>query len=225
MIAGGDESIRSRWHWLAIVTVSQQDVGKLDRLVRSLHLPGQRRLHFKSEGTARRRTIISRVVESNLVRARVYRAPRPVVEARESCLRAAMSDLIESKSSRLILDLMDEQQATRDRAVINESLRRAGATLHYLHAPSRDNAVVQVADVVAWAYGADGDWRRRIKPMIEKTTDAGPWMRETRSTGRPAGNRAHFPQLLPRATHQCSPTGLDSPPDRGTRSRSRKRAR
>jgi hypothetical protein len=170
-MACGDESIRRRSYWLGAALVPVREVPNLNQLMRSLHLRGQRQLHCKSEGDPRRRAIISALVGFGSVRGLVYRAPRPVVEARASCLRALIGDLIDKDVSQLVLDRVDEHQGVRDRVTIRESLRKHGADLQYQHASPWEYAGVQVADVIAWAYGAGGDWRRRIRPIIDKVAD------------------------------------------------------
>jgi hypothetical protein len=50
-------------------------------------------------------------------------------------------------------------------------LQKTSAELRYEHAESREHSGLQAADVAAWAFGAGGDWRRRIMPAIESVID------------------------------------------------------
>lgn len=170
LVACGDESIRSRWFWLAVALVPTQRLPELGRVVRSLCLAGQRQLHFKDERDSRRRKIISALVDCQLVSCWIYRAPRPVVRARGSCLQSLVNDLVGADVGQLILDRVDAEQAARDRAMLREALRKQGAEVEYRHAAPWECIGIQVADVAAWAYGAGGDWRRRIAPIVDKVT-------------------------------------------------------
>lgn len=169
--AYGDESIRSRWYWLAVVLVPRHNEPAVETQVRSLCLPGQRQLHLKAERDSRRRAIISSVVGGGRIRAWLYRAPRPVVEARESCLRAMVENLVSAGADQLCLDQVDERQRVRDRVAIRDVLHKQRADLTYRHARPWEHAGIQVADIVAWAYGAGGDWRRRVRPIVERVID------------------------------------------------------
>jgi hypothetical protein len=48
---------------------------------------------------------------------------------------------------------------------------RGPVGLTYEHVRSADEPLLWVADVVAWAYGAAGDWRRRTEKVIGKVID------------------------------------------------------
>lgn len=53
-----DES-KARGYYVAATAVAVGDVRDCERELRALLLPGQRRLHFKSESDSRRRQILS----------------------------------------------------------------------------------------------------------------------------------------------------------------------
>jgi hypothetical protein len=146
-------------------------VPELERVVRRLQLPGQRQLHFQAESPSRRREIIDVIVRSGLVHAWVYSAARPLVPARRRCLQAIATNLASAGVGGLILDNVDDRQALRDRSAIHEVVKDVRGELRYRHAPAHQVAGVQVADVVAWAYGAGRDWRRRVRPLIVRAVD------------------------------------------------------
>ncbi len=55
-----DESVRSDgWYRLTMVEVSARDLGSVTRALRSMLPDGRQRLHFSSEGDARRRQILT----------------------------------------------------------------------------------------------------------------------------------------------------------------------
>ena len=45
--------------------------------------------------------------------------------------------------------------------------------MEYDHMKPAEEPLLWIADAVAWAYGAAGDWRRRADPMIDDVTKLG----------------------------------------------------
>lgn len=46
-----------------------------------------------------------------------------------------------------------------------------GTGLFYEHLPSENDPLLWIADIVAWCYGAGGDWLRRVQPLMGDVTD------------------------------------------------------
>jgi len=160
-----DESIRGASFIFALALIPSQAKTDVDRTVRSLHLPRQRRIHMVDERDSRRREVISSIVGLDAVRGILYVGPRPVSRARPACLSALADDALRMGVRQLVLDRGEEHQNRRDRATLRASL--AKSDVGYLHAPSWEHPGLQIADIIAWAYGAGGDWRRRISPVID----------------------------------------------------------
>jgi hypothetical protein len=162
-----DESERSDAYWLAAALVIE---GQLDRIrvsLRDLRRPGQRRVHFAKESNPRRREILSGLIAVGL-RARVYSCSGPATEARETCLLALVADIVPAGARRLVLESRASMDH-RDLRVINAALRKHGQhRLDYLHLRPEEEPMLWVADAVAWAVGAGGDWRRRVTPLLEE---------------------------------------------------------
>lgn len=171
-----DESVRGPRFYVAAAVVPSAAIGELNQAVRRLHLPGQRRLHMSDERDARQRQILAAIVGlgPSVVQGWLYVAPRPVLYARDLCLGALVDDLADNDVGRLILDRVDEQQNRRDRVVLAAALRKQGIHLRYEHAATWEHPGLQVADVLAWAYGAGGDWRRRTLPIIGRVNKINP---------------------------------------------------
>lgn len=160
-----DESIRGASFILALALVPHGARTDVDRTIRSLRLPRQRRIHMADERDSRRREVISSIIGLNVVRGLIYTGPRPVSRARPACLSTLADDALRMGVGRLVLDHGEENQNKRDRTTLQATLTKSD--VRYLHAPSWEHPGLQVADIIAWAYGAGGDWRRRISPMIE----------------------------------------------------------
>lgn len=169
-----DESIRGARYIIGVAIVPAYAESGLARSVRSLHLPGQRRLHLKTEHDRRRRMIVDSIVGLGYLQGWIYQAPRPVLGARRVCLESLIEDLIAEDISQLIIERADEGQDQRDRAIIHDALGKEAAHVAYRHAPPWEYAGLQVADAIAWCYGSrHSDWRRRIRPIISRVRDLG----------------------------------------------------
>ena len=103
------------------------DVRDSERALRELLLPGQRRLHFKSENDSRRMQILSRMcalavrVGVWVVRQLPHREARPL----------SLGSLVDAAARAGVRQLVIERDASlesADRRLIAEGLHRAGAT-------------------------------------------------------------------------------------------------
>lgn len=164
MHAYADESARQRY-LIAAVLIDVSELDRTRKVLRGLRKPGQRRVHFAKESDSRRRVIVSALVGLDL-RIRVYESDGPDVVARAACLGRLVDDMLTLDVDRLVLETLDSQESA-DRRTIYERLRRAGGTLAYEHRRSYEEPLLWVADAAAWCYGAGGDWRRRIKSMVD----------------------------------------------------------
>jgi hypothetical protein len=63
-----------------------------------------------------------------------------------------------------------------DRRIIHSALTVSGvelAAVSYEHFRSHEEPALWVADAVAWCWGAGGEWRHRISPIVEGVSDLG----------------------------------------------------
>ena len=85
-----DESVRADgWYRLTVVEVSAHDLGSVTRALRSMLPDDRQRLHFSSEGDARRRQILTAMMRPPIVATTVgapYRRGRDEEPARQRCL-------------------------------------------------------------------------------------------------------------------------------------------
>ncbi len=161
-----DESVRSDAYLLAAALVRDTELDRTRAGLRDLRRPGQRRVHFAKEGNPRRREILSALAGAGL-RARIYSCGGRPTDAREACLLALIADIVPAGARRLVLESR-ETMNHQDLRVINAALRKHGEQrLEYLHLRPEEEPVLWVADAVAWAVGAGGDWRRRVAPLLD----------------------------------------------------------
>ena len=161
---------------MCAVLVAPAHLTTVRRSLISLCKPGQRRLHLNKERDPRRRLILDRIAALP-IRANVYAQPGNATRARAVCLRAITADLLALGANRLVLEPVDGYEH-RDLGEIVAELRMRGrfGDLVYEHIPAPSEPILRAADAIAWGFGAGGDWRRRIRGLI----DIHPGTRETR---------------------------------------------
>jgi hypothetical protein len=124
------------------------------------------------EGSSRRRRILSEVqsldVEALLFEAKV--GGRSQRSARDDCLRVIVPDLIRRNVGRLTVESCDQDRA--DVRVISDAVAKEDAhrRFHYLHAAPASEPLLWLPDILAWAYGAGGDWYRRAANLVSSVT-------------------------------------------------------
>ena len=123
------DEIKSRGFLMAAARCSAGDVGVNRKALRSLLLPGQERLHFRTESNQRRKKILQVVTDFRLL-VDLYPVGVNSHEARRRCLDAIVRD---TATSAEILTLLDDLHAsgvtivliTHDQAVAQRAGRLA----------------------------------------------------------------------------------------------------
>jgi hypothetical protein len=165
-----DESERDRRYYLCVAIVEQKHVNVVRKQLKCLLMPGQRELHFYHEKPPRRRGLVDKITRLPAM-VRIYQttsAPRTGEIARETCLEFAVTDLLTMGAHRLVID----SRAERDRfdgRTIGRQLRGqpVECNFSYEHVASELEPLCWIADTAGWCFGAGGDWRRRIMPIID----------------------------------------------------------
>lgn len=167
-----DESERTSY-LVCAVFVAPAELHGVRRLMRQSLRPGERRIHFVKEQPSRRRLLLSALGTTSL-RARIYSATGPAPAARHACIEQLVQDLgsREGGCTRLVIESRDGRDE-QDRHTIFTSLRagQGPADLSYEHFRPHEEPLLWPADAICWAYGAGGDWRRRVDPLLEKVTE------------------------------------------------------
>jgi len=87
-------------------------------------------------------------------------------KARDETLRAMTATLHELLVRRFVLESCDQDRA--DVQVIGDTLARLKGTgsmeVHHLH--GRDDPLLWIPDIVAWAYGRSFECRKLLQPMM-----------------------------------------------------------
>lgn len=167
-----DES-KSGDYLLIATAVEPARLATVRKAIRALVLPGQRRLHMKSESDPRRRRILSALCEGGET-ATIYRAGgnyKSDIDRRRACLDALVADIAGARHPKLCLE-SDETMDERDRRDLARLVKEhACPDLLYLHERTAQEPLLAVSDVIGWAWARGGDWRRRASPLVETVTD------------------------------------------------------
>ncbi|MFD4197922.1 MULTISPECIES: hypothetical protein [Amycolatopsis] len=169
-----DESARAQTYLICVAIVDPAQLSPARKQLTTLLLPGQRELHFKTEKPPRRRLLADRIAGLP-VTTYIYatgRTPKTEEQDRQRCLERAVRDLMDLNAHRLVFDSRDLRDR-HDRTTIYRALGRrpADTNITYEHLNSAGTPLLWIPDAVAWCYGAGGDWRRRIMPVVTKVTE------------------------------------------------------
>lgn len=161
-----DES-KSKGYTMVAAVVVPGDQKMLRQQVRTLLLPGQRRLHFTTESDPRRREILS-TLERLGIRAHVVHSDfKREASGREACLQDLVAFAAREGHKRIVLE-RDASIEQADRKVLYAAVSARGlrGAVTYAHETAHQEPLLWIADAIAWSYTKGGDWRRRIQPMI-----------------------------------------------------------
>lgn len=158
-----DESDR-RDYIVCAVVVATTDRDEIRKVLRGLRRAGANRLHMAKESTEHRKKILAAIC-AQPVTATIYVSRYATNrEGRSEIMRRIVADLavdgvaIESGVG----------QDDHDRAALYDAVHKAGleGSFSYQHLVPRSEALLWLPDAIAWAWGAGGDWRRRVDRVV-----------------------------------------------------------
>ena len=160
-----DESQRKHYIICAAI-ISPNHLAQVRTSLHKLLLPGQRRLHFVDESKQRRQKCLTAMAELP-VQARIYASPHNESVARKFLLDHLLNDLIPLQCERLVIESRGVNPDTRERSQIAAAIRNGAAPqVIYHHMRPHEEPLLWVADAIAWAYGAGGEWRSLVEPQV-----------------------------------------------------------
>jgi len=137
--------------------------------MRRLLCAGERRVHFNNESPARRRALLAAMDAVDL-RAWIYTSAASSVVARHACLTQLVHDLADQAGpTRLIIESREGRDEA-DRRTVFVAASDEDHALTYEHLRPHEEPLLWAADGICWAYGAGGDWRRRVALLVQRTT-------------------------------------------------------
>lgn len=169
-----DES-KSKGYTMVAAVVVPGDVAVLQREIRALVLPGQRRIHFTKESDQRKRQVLSKLVELDVTAHIFHCASNNDALGREACLVGIVAHAAQHALTRIVLE-RDESVDRADRRILFREVKKHGLTneLSYALEAAHQEPLLWIADAVAWSHTKGGDWKRRIQPLIATETNLPP---------------------------------------------------
>lgn len=163
-----DESQRGPRYLMGAALIDPRDLAAARARLRAMLLPGQRRLHFNQERPPRRRSLLSAMSDLD-VRVRLYESTEKQETARQQVMASLLADLIDLECRRIVIEGRNYSQNDKERRAIAAAIRlgHAPEDLVYDHMRAHEEPLLWVADAVAWAYGARGEWRPRIAGLVD----------------------------------------------------------
>ncbi|WBB56109.1 hypothetical protein [Verrucosispora sp. WMMD573] len=164
------DETKERGLLVAAAVVMGPDLAPARKVVRSLVLPGQRRIHFHKERDDRRRQIITAIgrvgVQAVILDASSHRS---VKSGRDACLAGIVGHAAKIGATRLVLE-RDDSTLKADRRLLFEEVRRAGLadTLHYDHLRAHEECLLSIPDALAWCWARRGRWRAAVQRMVDE---------------------------------------------------------
>ncbi|MFT4287229.1 hypothetical protein [Nocardioides sp.] len=136
---------------------------ELRAAVNTLVMPGQRSLHMKAEGGARRKVIADAVV-ALAVDVWVLDASGGSGKEHERRARALTSLLeqVDVVQAHLVFD-RDASMEPFDRRLLSAVPPHRRPT--YVHHQRHEEPLLALPDVIAWSWARGGEWRRRLDPL------------------------------------------------------------
>lgn len=147
-----DES-KAKGYTMVAALVVPGDATSLRRDVRSLVLPGQRRIHFTKEQPERKRLILSRLTAFGAQAQVFHCAAKSQLLGREACLTGIVAHAAEHAHTKIVIE-RDESIEKADRQILFREVRRHGLgdILSYAHEVPHQEPLLWVADAIAWSY-------------------------------------------------------------------------
>jgi hypothetical protein len=116
---------------------------------------------------SQRRNYISAIEELE-ISARIYVASigyeKLEARPRERCLKSVFQDYAKSKSITIESGSVDHL----DRNLINRFVSEGIRFPKVVHVEPNREPLLWLPDIIAWAYGRGGEWKRSVEPQIEK---------------------------------------------------------
>ena len=165
---------------LAAVLAEHSQLEQVGEVLRSLLLPGQRKLHWHGESEPRRKLLASTLAELDVLHMVVVRTGGPAGERSERrrrlCLRRLLHELEVAGATRVVLEARQRKQNQADRSLLDalRAQKKLAATLHMEHVPGPENPVLAAADIVCGAVTADRQgehgYLAPLKPLLSMYT-------------------------------------------------------
>jgi len=163
-----DESERSNFYVLCAAEVPSQDTKKIRREMLNLRATLGKQVHMFALPIEAKRiaidTILRQKISSQLL---ISTEPGRNSLARRRLLISRLCSL-QVLDETLMLTFDASNSMPQDLKLLATELKRFEGSLPYRHLPSRQEPLLWIPDVIAWAYGRGGNWREHVLPAISE---------------------------------------------------------
>lgn len=163
-----DESYRSGQYLVCAVVVDSSDVQVARKAMRAMLKGSQSRVHMAKENAQNKDALLDGVAQMRVIAhvVTIRIAGKSQRSARDACLNALTSELDELGVTRMVIESCDQDK--RDNQVIGDKLARRGSLdrITVIHLRAREDPLLWTADIIAWAYGRSGTWKKKIAGML-----------------------------------------------------------
>jgi len=144
-----DES-KLRSYLLVAVIFDSRSLPSARKYVRSLRLPGQRRIHFRNESPERKKQVASKLAKLPDEVICTESKNKVELDARKETLSQMFGELQRLGVARVVIE-RDVSVEAHDRRFIEMTLKMVGiSTLEYRHEDPHYEPLLWVADALAW---------------------------------------------------------------------------
>jgi hypothetical protein len=160
------DEVKSGKFILVAVLVDLSQIPQIRKSLMRHRLKGQSRIHFVDESNSRRRSIVGTLKKHSFeTKFFVCESPREA-EARRKCLETMIASLNPNFGHQIWLEL-DENHLALDRNTISATLAARGMseTVQFMHATSRQQAMLWIPDAMGWIMNRGGDWAQVLSGM------------------------------------------------------------
>lgn len=160
-----DESKRQSKYFICAATVTAADCNDMRKQVRALRPKGSEIIHMSKIGDQDRSRVLSGVARLD-VESRLYVARMGSTPERE--VRDALLDLAAAELDTMGVRNLKIESCGQDRED-GKVLTRKDLNLRYSFASSKDDPLLWLPDVYAWAWGRSRSMRRKVEHRISVT--------------------------------------------------------
>lgn len=165
-----DESVRPGSYLLTAAIIPSIKLQDFTRAVRDAQPARRHRSHMSALDDRRRRQVLDAYVRQGTpahIAVADYLGGNDQ-PARERCLRSLLRAFVDLHVGVVVLDTRGEGRDRLDRRFIAAAIAASAAPtgLHYSHRGSASESLLSLPDAYGWAWGAGGQWKKRIETVV-----------------------------------------------------------
>ncbi|SIQ66778.1 hypothetical protein [Micromonospora avicenniae] len=162
------DETKERGLLIAAAVVLTPNLSSARKVMRSLVLPSQRRIHFHKERDDRRRQIVGAINGLGVQAVILDASNHPNMKvARDACLVSLVAYAAKINAARLVIE-RDDSTLKADRRLLFDEVQRAGLsdTLRYDHLRAHEECLLAIPDALAWCWAKRGRWRAAVQRTV-----------------------------------------------------------